>query len=367
MTHPYSDLPAPAFWRTAVSERNPLETSDLWSPKNALLPSDSVVTFGSCFAQHISRALRKNGFSWLDCEPGPNFASEKLRSRFNYGVFSARTGNIYSAKALLQWVKWSLGHELVPSEVWERDGRFFDPFRPAIEPNGFASPDEVQASRNQTLKAFRKALTDSDLFVFTLGLTESWENAQRGFTYATCPGTNAGTFDPQAHVFRNYSYTDVHSHLQEALNLMRDVNPSVRILLTVSPVPLTATAAGKHVVVSTTYSKSVLRAVAGAVSDSWGAVDYFPSYEIITAPSFRGMFYDPNMRTVSGRGVDFVMSHFMSGISEHSSGDVSKDGGTSTPPAPVEKVAASASVPEAEAELDDIKCEEEILEAFARK
>lgn len=362
MSHPYSDLPAPAFWRSAVSERNPLETSDLWSPKHALLPTDSVVTFGSCFAQHISRALRRNGFSWLDCEPGARFVSDKLNSRFNYGVFSARTGNIYSAKALLQWVKWSLGHETAPEEVWERNGRYYDPFRPAIEPDGFASPEEMHASREQTLSAFRRALTESDLFVFTLGLTESWENAQHGYTYATCPGTNAGTFDPQAHVFRNYSYADVHGHLQEALKLLRDVNPDVRILLTVSPVPLTATASGKHVVVSTTYSKSVLRAVAGAVSDTWDSVDYFPSYEIITAPSFRGMFYDPNMRTVSGRGVDFVMSHFIAGISDSATDGASID---ASKPAPAEKTSPVETALEAEADVDDIKCEEEILAAFA--
>lgn len=362
MSHPYRDLPAPAFWRSAVSDCNPLETTDLWRPKHALLPSDRVVTFGSCFAQHISRALRRHGFSWLDCEPGAEFVSDALKNRFNYGVFSARTGNIYSAKALLQWVKWSLGHETPPTEAWERDGRFFDPFRPAIEPDGFASAAEMHASRGQTLKAFRRCLTESDVFVFTLGLTESWENAKGGYTYATCPGTNAGTFEPQSHVFRNYSYTDVHSHLQEALTLLREINPKVRILLTVSPVPLTATAAGKHVVVSTTYSKSVLRAVAGAMSDSWDSVDYFPSYEIITAPSFRGMFYDPNMRTVAGRGVDFVMSHFMAGISGSMPESVTGTKTTEEPPKP--KAAVPPEPPEAE--VDDIKCEEEILEAFAR-
>ncbi|RDD64099.1 GSCFA family protein [Thalassococcus profundi] len=363
MSHPYRDLPPAAFWRTAVSDINPLETTDLWTPRHDLKPDDQVVTFGSCFAQHISRALRRHGFSWLDCEPGADFVSEALRSRFNYGVFSARTGNIYSAKALLQWVQWSLGQATPPDEAWERKGRYYDPFRPAIEPDGFASAAEMLASRQQTLDAFARCIRESDVFVFTLGLTESWENIAGGYTYATCPGTNAGTFDPDSHVFRNYTCAEVQDHLEQALTLIRAENPKVRILLTVSPVPLTATAAGKHVVVSTTYSKSVLRAVAGAVSDAWDHVDYFPSYEIITAPSFRGMFYDPNMRTVAGRGVDFVMSHFMAGVSGTAPGtapDVTE--GAAKPAAPPPDRAPAGALDEP----DDIKCEEQILEAFAR-
>ena len=39
--------------------------------------------------------------------------------------------------------------------------------------------------------------------------------------------------------------------------------PKLRILLTVSPVPLTATAGDDHVLLATTYSKSVLRAGRG--------------------------------------------------------------------------------------------------------
>jgi hypothetical protein len=190
-----------------------------------------------------------------------------------------------------------------------------------------------------------------------MGLTESWENIQDGYAYATCPGTNAGIFDKQRHTFRNFSYNEVMSDLVQALGLIREVNPDIRVLLTVSPVPLTATAAGKHVVVSTTYSKSVLRGVAGELSDSDALVDYFPSYEIITAPSFRGMFYDPNMRTVSKKGVDFVMSHFLSGLG-------SSEAVSSADPVPVGGEANSKAHP---IEEDDLKCEEAILDAFSPK
>ena len=70
------------------------------------------------------------------------------------------------------------------------------------------------------------------------------------------------------------------------------------ILLTVSPVPLTATASGSHVLVSSTYSKSVLRAVAGDLCSECKHIDYFPSYEIITNPRLHSSAFANNLRSV---------------------------------------------------------------------
>jgi len=57
--HPYKDLLPDSFWRTAVADINPLEIEGLWKPKLSLTPDDAVVTAGSCFAQHIGKALVK--------------------------------------------------------------------------------------------------------------------------------------------------------------------------------------------------------------------------------------------------------------------------------------------------------------------
>lgn len=359
MTHPYANLPKEAFWRRAVSDHNPLETNGLWKAKWPIAPTDKVVTFGSCFAQHISQAIQENGFTWMNCEPGPEFVSKDLNKKFNYDIYSARTGNIYSTKALWQWMSWSLGEESVPEEIWSKNDRSYDPFRPAIEPGGFASRTELVEMRNQTLAAFARCAREADIFIFTMGLTESWEHKTKGYTYATCPGTNAGEFDPEQHVFRNYNYNEVRSDLVRTIDLLRRVNPDVRVLLTVSPVPLTATVSGKHVTVSTTYSKSVLRAVAGELSDGHSYIDYFPSYEIISAPPFRGMFYNPNMRTVSKKGVEFVMSHFLSAIG------ADRARGQSMARLDDPSDAKPEQPPEAASE-DDLVCEEAILEAFAK-
>ncbi|MCA0922317.1 GSCFA domain-containing protein [Pseudooceanicola nanhaiensis] len=368
--NPYEDLPKSAFWRSGVADVSPFSISELWSPKHKLSKKKKIVTAGSCFAQHIGRALAKNGYSWFDAEPAPQMFDPAISKEFNYGVFSFRTGNIYTATALKQWVYWALGKEEQPTEAWEKDGRFYDPFRPAIEPGGFSSAEEMLESRAATLAAIRRAITEGDRFVFTLGLTEGWVNTKQKYTYAMCPGTLAGTFDPAAHAFKNFSFSEIKSDLIAALRAIREENPQMSFLLTVSPVPLTATASGDHVLTATTYSKSVLRAVAGEVKEKFAYVDYFPSYEIITSPVFRGMFYEPNMRSVHPDGVSFVMRSFFEGL-----GATDSDGGSDseTPKAKARagkrKKAARTPAPASEADdgENDVVCEEMMLETFGNK
>ena len=353
MTHPYDDLGPEGFWRSAVADVGPHGLEGLWQPKFNILPEDRIVTAGSCFAQHFSRALTARGYGWLDAEPAPPFLTEDDRRRFNYGIFSTRTGNIYTCRMLRQWLDLAFGAADEPDEIWEDEGRFFDPLRPVIEPDGFASADEVRAARAATFAALREAVRTADVFVFTLGLTESWVNAETGLEYALCPGTVRGTtFDPARHVFRNPSVQPIFRDLRAAIKRMQAENPKIRVLLTVSPVPLTATASGQHVLTATSHSKAVLRAVAGQMVGRSAAVDYFPSYEIITHPVFRGMFYAPNMRSVEPAGVETVMRHFFA--------DLARTYGAPKPACTFQT--SRQTVAEVE---DDLVCEEELLNAFA--
>ena len=253
--NPYQCLPPRAFWRTAVADKPALNIDQLWTPQFEIGNKDAIVTAGSCFAQHIGRALGERGMNWLDAEPAPPGLPETDWKAHNYGVFSFRTGNLYTPAMLCQWLEWALGVSLPPDETWAHDGRFFDPFRPAVEPDGFASEDAVFASREATLDAIRTALRRAKVFVFTLGLTEAWQNRQTGLVYPVCPGTVRGAFDPQLHCFCNFGFMDTYGDMVRALALMRSINPQLRLLLTVSPVPLTATATGEHVLSATTYSK----------------------------------------------------------------------------------------------------------------
>ena len=349
--NPYEALPDRAFWRRAIARRPGLEITELWRPKFPFDKAKPWVTFGSCFAQHLAAALAGNGFNWRDYESPPKLTAQETMREYNYGVFSARTGNIYTTSLLLQWIRWALEEEKPPSEIWIAEGRYYDPFRPSIEPGGFASQDELLASRAAAISAFRKCLERSRYFVFTMGLTERWSNAELGYEYPVCPGAAAGAFDPKRHVFDNMPYREVYKAMHECLVAIRSVNRQIRVLLTVSPVPLVASNSGQHVLSASTYSKSVLRAVAGELSDRIGWVDYFPSFEIVATHALGEDMFEANRRSVSERGVRMVMDHFFASLGEEREF-------SSTIVAPL--------APSAAMENESLVCEEELLDAFKR-
>ena len=350
--NPYSTLPDRAFWKKTVAEKSIFDISNLWSPKFKITKDSRVVTFGSCFAQHIGNALDSRGFNWVSTEIPPKGLSQENAKKYNYSIFSARTGNIYTTSLLKQWVEWATGRKEPPEEVWEKDGRFYDPFRPVVEPEGFCSKEELMRSREETIKAFRECIVSSDFFVFTLGLTESWFNAEYGYEYPMCPGTSAGTYLKGVHAFKNQMYPSVMNDLRDAIEIMRHENPALRFILTVSPVPLVATNSRNNVIVATMESKSVLRAVAGQIARGCDYVDYFPSYEIINSPVFKGVFFEPNQRSVNPHGVDFVMNHFFSSLRIKFGAEIFGK---------QKKRVGSVK------KINDLVCEEEIFDAFGGK
>lgn len=305
----YDTLPPAAFWRSGVVEAGPFNLSGLFQPRFAVTRDLTVATAGSCFAQHVGRALRGAGLSVLDVEPAPPGLPNP--QAYGFGLYSGRYGNIYTCRQLRQLLHDTATATLRPDAVWHRDGRPYDALRPGIEPGGFASLHELRALRAFHLHRLRDLFTRTQLFVFTLGLTEAWVDATTGTVFPTAPGVIADPPQGQTVTLRTFSFAEILDDLTAARDLLRQFNPDMRLLLSVSPVPLTATASGRHILTATTASKATLRAVVDDFIRTRPDVDYVPSYEIITNPAARGRFFAPNLRSVTAQGVDLVMAHFL--------------------------------------------------------
>lgn len=307
--NPYNDQPDRAFWRRAVASDHVTQMNRLFDGMPGLADA-KIATAGSCFAQHIGRELRARGLRYLDYEPAPPFLNAADADRLGYGIYSCRYGNIYTVRQLKQLCDEAFGRRQSKDIIWSSEGRYYDALRPGIEPDGFSSPDEVLALRISHLSRVRALFTELNIFVFTLGLTEAWTSKTDGTVYPIAPGVIAGQFSSSQHSFMNFRYNEILSDMLSFIESLRSVNPTARLLLTVSPVPLMATASNNHVLVATTYSKSVLRSVAGDLSSDVDGVYYFPSYEVITGQPTRHMYYNPDLRTVCQAGVREVMRHF---------------------------------------------------------
>lgn len=312
-THPYQSGPPHNFWRRSVAEIQPGLVDPVVNFPIRIDPSTRVATAGSCFAQHIARYLRNSGFNYYVTEPGHPILPESVRKKNNYGLFSARYGNIYTARQLVQLIERAYGRFVPVESVWqEAHDVFLDPFRPSTQPGGFISERELELDRAQHLAAVREMFETLDVFVFTLGLTECWVSREDGAVFPICPGVEGGVFDPARYVFYNQTLDDVVADMTSFLMVLARINPKAQVILTVSPVPLAATARqDQHVLTATTYSKSVLRVAAETLSTQFPHVAYFPSYEIITGAFNRGGYFAPDLRNVVESGVSHVMGLFM--------------------------------------------------------
>jgi hypothetical protein len=347
---PYSGLEPRAFWKTGVAARAPLDPGQLFRPKFPVTRSMKIVTAGSCFAQHVGRALLGAGFRVLDAEPLPPVIPDAVAQAFGYRLYSARYGNVYTVAQLLQMLREADG-EITPAlPVWEKAGRFFDAQRPGIEPDGLESAELVRKHRKSHLGAVQSVFREADLLVFTLGLTEAWVHTATGTVYPTAPGTVAGSYDPGVFSFKNYECDEVIRDFEAVRARLMRKNPKLRFLLTVSPVPLTATASGEHVEVASCYSKAVLRAACGALYQRHDNVEYYPSFELITSQNARGAYYEPGLRSVSTKGVDAAMELFLRAHGVTGPETAAKPG---------------AKRKQAEADTDELVCEEALLEAFS--
>lgn len=310
--NPYHALPDHCFWRRSITEPAAADVDPVVAAKFTFGPRDRVATAGSCFAQHIARHLRQSGFDYFVTERAHPVIDDATAEEFGYGLFTARYGNIYTTRQLVQLLRRAYGQFKPINDVWLRpDGRIIDPFRPQIQPDGFASLAEFEADRCQHFAAVRQAVEELDVLVFTLGLTETWVHRADGAAYPLAPGVAGGTFDESQHAFVNLTVRDAVDDLTVAIGFIMERNPHARFILTVSPVPLVATYEDRSVLVSTTYSKSVLRVACEEVARPYGNVAYFPSYEIITGNYTRGAYFADDLRSVTEAGVAHVMRLFM--------------------------------------------------------
>jgi len=351
--HPYRALPSTSFWKAAVSETLYWDLSPIENDVK-LSPADKVGTLGSCFAQHISRYIARSGLNYFITEPGPDGIARAEAETRNFGVYSARYGNIYTPAQANQLFDRAFGH-FVPSDTsWQRDGVFVDPFRPQVEPNGYPSPMLLAQDRESHFGSVRKLFAEADWLVFTLGLTEAWRSREDGSLYPLAPGVAGGEFDPDRHEFVNFGYEEIVDQLTQLIEKVHALNPGAKFIFTVSPVPLIATAERRHVLVSTVASKSILRAAADRLERKFENVFYFPSFEIVTSPAVASRYFEPDLRQVTREGVDHVMRVFRRAFF------------------PPEDVFSSADA-RAASEMDlgrddaDVICDEEVIEEAAAR
>jgi GSCFA family len=269
-------------------------------PKFRLRSDDVFFCIGSCFARNIEEHLMYRRLPVLS----RSVPFGDRRARPNSFV------NKYTPASILNELRWSLGEIPFPNaSLVEDDGMWRDlHLHPSVPP---APLDSVRERRAQ-VRAYFERMREATVVVITLGLVETWYDAEAGVMLNTAPSLWTTRRFPDRYRLVVTDYAQNIAVLHEVYGILNRAVPSgLRIVVTVSPVPLTDTFTGKDVTVANTYSKATLRAAAEDSARGYDNVDYFPSYEAVTV-SDRALTYNAGDDLhVLNSAVEAIATHFL--------------------------------------------------------
>ena len=277
------------------------------SPNFKLKRSDAIYTIGSCFARNIEEELATHGMRLPTLEVVAK-PEDEATGRPNGMLNKFVTGSI-----LLE-LEWALGaREFCSDYLYEvSQGLFMDAsLKPGMKPVSLARAME---RRGEVTRNTHK-VAECDCVTITLGLNESWYDKELGVYLNCSPPLAFIRQHPLRFEFRVLGFEEAYADVNAAIDLIRGVSErSIKVLLTVSPVPLDTTFSPSDVLISNTFSKSVLRAVAGIVAQERSYVDYFPAFEIVTLSDLQfawgGDFRHVNSKTVA-HIVQLLVDHYI--------------------------------------------------------
>ena len=228
----------------------------------------SVFTIGSCFARNIEEHLMALGVNL----PTTKFlAPEKEWS----GGRSNSLLNEYNPGSICQKIIQSLEHtESSELTICQHNKLYYDMLLPKA--NG-VEHSRVLMRRNDISDVY-EGLINSEVVIITLGYVEAWYDNLAGCWLNRMPLPQSSK-DTKRFSFKRLDVDECMPMLLEALDLLASKN--IKIILTVSPVPLRTTMIDSDCIVANEFSKSVLRVCAERLKKEISNVDYYPSYEMV--------------------------------------------------------------------------------------
>ena len=233
-------------------------------PSWQIAPAESMLFVGSCFADQI----------------GQRFAEEEFPVTVNpYGV-------MYNPASIL--------HTLQRLEEREerREGREYSQEKKTIL-------EDVRGEK-KSLSSFLFPLSSLSLVVLTLGTNHIYVEKDTGKIVDNCQKRPQSLFEE-----RELTVNDCADYLKQSITLLRQWNPSMKVILTVSPIRYQ-----KYGFHRSQLSKAVLLlAIDKLLADNSSlnaSLYYFPAYEIVNDELRDYRFYNPDMMHPTAQTVEYI-------------------------------------------------------------
>jgi hypothetical protein len=286
---PISSLPAAQAYEKAAQNKlrrypSPNKDGDrlyplaspMGNPSFQFEKTDTFYAIGSCFARNVEAALTNANLRVLSREFDLGKIGESLGEAYNFF-------NKYSVHSIYNELLWALERETFPGEeiIYPlREGKKYCDLQLGSAKLEF-SPKEILEFRHKYLDSLAQ-VADADVIILTLGYVETWYDKELGIYLNIAPPAALCKAHPDRFEFRVLSYEDVMQGMNDIYDLLKKHRTKpLKMLVTVSPVPLLSTFRDMDVLVANTYSKSVQRAVLECFVADKSDVDYFPSYEFV--------------------------------------------------------------------------------------
>jgi len=272
-------------------------------PSFQMTGNEQFFAIGSCFARSIEERLELSGAS---------VASRNIQVGM-LGAATPRPGGIfnkYNPASMLQELQWAAGGATYPRRAPLQlvPDIYYDPqLRIA---SGTGSLDQIIERRQEVISYFSQVF-QSDIVVITLGLVEAWYDRETELYLVEVPAAQAVRREPDRFAFDVVDVPRCVEILHEIRELLRRHGKAgLRIVLTVSPVPLDRTFTDADVIVANSLSKTTLRQAAEELVRQVDDVDYFPSYEAAMA-SHPDLVWTADRRHVTDFMVHQIVAAFM--------------------------------------------------------
>ena len=176
-----------------------------------------------------------------------------------------------------------------------------DKFRATVNPYGVMYNP---ASIIHTVKRWTGELVAADeapqTAVFTLGTNHVYILNETGEVVDNCRKRPQRLFTE-----RELSVDECADYLREAVTMLRQINPSVRIIITVSPIRY-----AKYGFHGSQLSKATLLLAADKLTKEIDNVVYFPAYEIVNDELRDYRFYREDMLHPTDQAVEYIWQRF---------------------------------------------------------
>jgi len=265
-----------------------------------------VASLGSCFAEEFAYHMLSKGFNYI-------------RTEKNRGS-SANWGRVYTIPNLKQIVDYSIdpAYPVIVQKTGSRSNKqeapgWFDPLRDRspLHPDAETAKAEIQKHREASLEVFRKAR----VLVITLGQNEGWRDETTGLVWAQRPPSDILEAKPQRFTFETFKQPDIFAAMSDVLEKLFHLNPGLKVILSVSPVPAYATFHEKPVVPGSFANKCLLRVMAEDIKNNEKfkqKVYYFPSFEMVLA--YNPFSYRADNRHVMPRSLKHIFKALDKGL-----------------------------------------------------